>query len=99
MKLSALLLFAATSAHAEILMTQPNEDGGLIEFSNTPCLTRGWNAYIADKSGAAIEQGCWSWAGPKISVLWDSTGDTYYYDPADMTLTKAGKKFIGKDRT
>ena len=94
MKLAALLLFAAAQAHAEILMTEPNQDGGLIQFANTPCPGKGLEAYVVTGDGEAIEEGCWSWSGKNISILWDSTGDTYYYDPADMTLTKAGKQFI-----
>lgn len=100
MKLAALILLAVTaSAHAEILMTMPNEDGGLIEFSDGPCPGEGLQAYVIAASGEVVEDGCWDWAERDIEVFWKTAGRTYYYDPANVTLTKAGRKIITRKRT
>lgn len=89
---AAIIALCAATAHAEVMMFTPNTEGGLIEFTDQPCPTEGFAAVIVSAGGQILEVGCWKWEEPNVTVRWDSTGDLLYYNPANIFMTKAGKK-------
>lgn len=95
-RLAALLLLAAVSAHAAIVMYTANMAGGLIEFSDQACPVSGYRAFVVDDHGEVVESGCWTWEDPNVVVAWDRSGDIRYYNPSSIYFTETGKKLLRK---
>ena len=91
--ITAAALLAA-NAHAETIAWMPNPDGGLIQFTDTPCAASGYAATIVDANGRILQSGCWKTDIPTFDVLWSDTGDTLYYNAANLTFTAAGRRLL-----
>ena len=95
--MKALIMVAAlvaASAHAETVAWTPSQDGDLIKFTDEPCEEGGYVAALVDVSGAVQGYGCWKADKPTLDVLWDDTGDTFYYNLTNVILTAAGRRLL-----
>ena len=84
----------ATNVHAETIAWMPNPDGGLIKFTDTQCASPGYVATLVDVSGHVLQSGCWTTDIPTFDVLWSDTGDTLYYNAANLTFTAAARRLL-----
>ena len=95
--MKALIMAAAlmaASAHAETVAWTPNQDGGLIKFTDTPCASSGYAATIVAADGRILQSGCWKTDIPTFDVLWSDTGDTLYYNAANLTFTAVARRLL-----
>jgi hypothetical protein len=91
--IALLLALCAGTAHATVLAYVENTQGGLIEFTDVACQISGRVAAIVDAGGSVLQYGCWIWEDPNIDVTW-ATGDTRFYNAANVTLTEAARKLV-----
>ena len=90
--LTLTLCATAANAHDVLAYAPPIEDSGLVEFIDWPCKDGGRVAVSVDQQGRVMQNGCWTSDDTLISVLWQETGDTLYYNREHVFLTRIGAK-------
>jgi hypothetical protein len=91
----AVALCASTLAHAEVIATTPNNDGGKIVLTNEVCTDNGktykslYSGYTYTTTGSTMN-GCWTIEDDNIHFIY-TDGAQYRYPSSRFTVKEKAK--------
>lgn len=71
-RLLIALAFLPLAANAEIVAKAPNNLGGQIFLTTSPCTDKTWRLVSTAANGEVVAQGCFAVTGGQVVVLWDN---------------------------